>query len=48
MNVGPDDVAPFSINGDNLFFEDDREMLGDMWLGLWGVSDGKRLIGFWD
>ncbi|MCC6909266.1 MAG: prepilin-type N-terminal cleavage/methylation domain-containing protein [Phycisphaerales bacterium] len=42
------DAAPFAANGDNLFFADDGETGGDMWLGLFGATDETTTTPYWD
>ncbi|GEM_PF-2101733 len=42
------DAQPFGVNGDNLFFADDGEMGGDMWLGLFGETTEEATTPYWD
>lgn len=42
------DAEPFTIIGDNLFFEDDHVKREDMWLGLFGATDEKTATPYWD
>ncbi len=48
MTFTKKDKAPFTVNGDNLFFADDGEMGGDMWLGLFGATDETTTTPYWD
>lgn len=48
MTIAKKDAAPFQFNGDNLFFADDGEMGGDMWLGLFGDTTEETTTPFWD
>ncbi len=42
------DKTPFTLGGDNLFFEDDAEGRADMWLGLFGATDETTTTPYWD
>ncbi len=48
MTFTKKDQSPFQINGDNLFFAEEGEMGGDMWLGLFGDTTEETTTPYWD